>query len=373
MSNCGLSEKYGNFLRDIKGAGYEDARALPAHYYTDADFLKIELEQLFGRQWVCVGRVEEIPAPGDYITCSVAQTPVVVMRDNKGSINAMSNVCRHRGTVLLEGSGNTQRIVCPYHHWSYGLDGQLLTAPFVPERTTFAMPDCKLPGVRHEVWHGFVFVTLDPDTTGISSQLGALEQRVGPYHLDEMSQQWSATEDWDINWKLLMENFMEGYHLSPLHRDTLHKVNPSRLCQHLEPDGNWFGYQVGFAKRVSAEQVGHSSLSDDQLNTCVMFAIPPGFAVGVGSDYSSFLYLQPLTANKVRVKMGLIFYGDTWSDAELESAISLFQQTMAEDKTVLLRVADGVKSSLYSPGPLANPAMEGTLWDFYQYLARSLV
>jgi len=361
-----------HFFNQVKLPGYEHAYAAPGSFYTDSEFLKSELDHLFGKQWVCVGRVEEIGEPGDYLTSVVAGQPIVLIRRSDDTINAMSNVCRHRGTVLLDGCGNTRRIVCPYHHWSYGLDGQLLTAPFVEERDSFSLQNCKLPSIRHDTWQGFLFVTLDADTADLNSQLGTLNRLIGDYHLDEMKICWSAHESWDVNWKHLMENFMEGYHISPLHRDTLHNVNPSSLCQHIESDGDWFGYQVGFAERVPANQIGHGSLSEDQLNTCVMFAIPPGLAVGVGSDYSSYLCLQPISVDQVSVKMGLIFFGDDWSLQELETAVSLFQATMAEDKSVLLKVREGVKSKYYTPGPLANPALEGTLWDFYRYLGRYL-
>lgn len=165
---------------------------------------------------------------------------------------------------------------------------------------------------------------------------------------------------------------MEGYHLTPLHRDTLHKVNPSRLCSHLTPGRRHFGYSVGFTSRVPKGRVGHPDLSDDEGNTCIMFAVPPGLLVGVGSDYSSFLCIRPESADRVRVKLGLIFYGDHWSRQDVDNAIELFQHTMDEDKQVLLRVQQGLGSRFHEPGPLAPRDLEGTIWDFYQYLSRSL-
>ena len=103
-----------------------------------------------------------------------------------------------------------------------------------------------------------------------------------------------------------------------------------------------------------------------------MFAIPPGLTVGVGSDYSSFLCVQPTSTETVTVKMGLIFHGEKWTAKEIDKAVTLFQETMQEDKSVLVRVQQGMHSEHYQPGPLASADLEGTIWDFYQYLARSI-
>jgi phenylpropionate dioxygenase-like ring-hydroxylating dioxygenase large terminal subunit len=108
------------------------------------------------------------------------------------------------------------------------------------------------------------------------------------------------------------------------------------------------------------------------MDTCVMFAVPPGLTVGIGSDYSSFLCIQPRGPDRVWVKMGLIFHGDRWSETEIENAVRLFKDTMEEDKAVLVQVQQGLQSSLYQPGPLANKDLEGTIWDFHQYLSRNV-
>ncbi len=359
-------------LQRIKQTDYASSFALPGAFYTDPAILQAELSQLFAQQWVCVGRIEEIPNSGDYFTYTLGAEPLLIVRTEDNAIRALSNVCRHRATVLAEGSGNTKRFVCPYHHWSYDITGQLLNAPRVDERADFTIKNCRLPEFNCEVWQGFIFVSLSKDNCDLKQQLGTLNDMIANYHLEDMKLRYLAHETWEVNWKHLLENFMEGYHLSPLHRNTLHKVNPSRLCQHILPGEHWFGYQVGFTERVPDDQIGHPDLSTEQLNNCIMFAVPPGFAVGIGSDYSSFLCMQPLTVDSVKVKMGLIFYGDSWTEQELDNAVTLFKETMREDKEVLLRVQKGVRSAHYFSGPLAQPHLEGTIWDFYQYLARHL-
>ena len=359
-------------LRSIKDKPYEQGFSLPGAFYTDPGWLQTERNELFARDWFCVGRVEEVRQAGDYFAFDHIGEPILVVHGRDGEIRALSNVCRHRGTVLAEGSGNARKFLCPYHHWAYDTTGQLLNAPQLDSHEAFNLRQCRLPELKCEFWQGFIFVNLNPRAASLKKQLASLDSVIDDYHLEQMSLRYLAEETWDTNWKCLLENFMEGYHLTPLHKDTLHKVNPSRLCSHLQPGKRHFGYSVGFSTRLPDDRIGHPDLSDEQMDTCVMFAVPPGLTVGIGSDYSSFLCIRPESTGRVRVKMGLIFYGEHWSQQDVDNAIKLFQHTMAEDKQVLIRVQQGLASRFHEPGPLAARHLEGTIWDFYQYLSRSL-
>ncbi len=372
MTEISSNPNFRQVLRDSDRQGYEQAYALPGAFYTDPRWFETERESLFLNDWFCVGRVEEVARPGDYFSFDQAGEPVLVVHGQDGEIRAMANVCRHRGTVIASGSGNTKKFLCPYHHWAYDTTGRLLNAPRMARHETFDAAACRLKPLRCESWLGFLFVNLDRDAAPLAPDLGPLESMIGGYHLELMQMRYLADEVWACNWKCLLENFMEGYHLSPLHRETLHKVNPSHLCRHLSPGPRHFGYRVGFSSRLPAARVGHSDLSDEELDTCVMLALPPGLAIGIGSDYSSFLCLRPLSPARVEVKLGLMFFGDDWAQPEVDRAIELFQQTMDEDKQVLSRVQQGLASRSYVPGPLAGRDLEGTIRDFYRYLSRKL-
>ena len=371
-ANLSTTESFRRVLREITALEHERGFALPGAFYTDPDWLQVERDELFLSGWFCVGRVDEVSRPGDYFCFDQVGEPVLVVHGHDGVIRALANVCRHRGTVVAGGSGNCKKFLCPYHHWAYDTSGRLLNAPHMESHRDFDIDDYRLKPLGCETWLGFIFVNLDADAPGPGAGLEALEKVIGNYHLEQMKLHYQADETWDTNWKCLLENFMEGYHLTPLHRETLHKVNPSRLCKHLAPGPRHFGYRVGFASRLPADRIGHSELSDEEMDTCVMIALPPGLAIGIGSDYSSFLCLRPLSPVQVSVKMGLIFYGEHWREADIENAVRLFQSTMDEDKQVLGRVQRGLASSSYRPGPLAARDLEGTIWDFYQYLGRSL-
>ncbi len=359
-------------LREWQGRPYSQGFSLPGAFYNNPEWLQIEREELFANDWFCVGRVDEIAQPGDFFTIDHVGEPVLVVHGRDGIIRALANVCRHRGTAVASGSGNAKKFLCPYHHWAYDTRGQLLNAPHMDAHEQFDRARCSLPLLACEIWRGFIFVSLQPEPGNLLAGLAPLDAVIGNYHLEAMVTRYSAEEVWPTNWKCLLENFMEGYHLTPLHRHTLHKVNPSKLCSHLPPGPRHFGYRVGFTERVTGEPVGHADLSDDELKHCVMFAVPPGLAVGVGSDYCSFLCLRPEGVDRVRVKLGLFFYGDRWQQADVDRAVDLFRETMDEDKQVLAQLQLGLASRFHAPGPLAGPDLEGTIWDFYQYLAREL-
>jgi len=359
-------------LKRCERLGYDEAWSMPKSYYTDPGVLALERKHLFAREWICIGRVEEIPDPGDYMAFQLCDESLIAVRGRDRAIRVLSNVCRHRGTVLADGRGNRSRLVCPYHHWSYDLDGRLVGAPRMDAHATFDKASCRLPQFTMEEWHGFLFVSLAEAPPPLAPRLAPLEQMIRNYHMDEMKLHYLAEEIWPTNWKCMIENFMEGYHLSPLHRTTLHAVNPTRLCQHFAAGDAYFGYNAGYSPDLPRPQKGHADLTDAEAVNCVMFAIPPGLVSGCGADYSSFICVQPETIDRVRVKMGLIFFGEDWPQKTIEAAITLFNDTMAEDKGTLVKVMRGMASSRHQAGPLAPADFEGTVLDFYRYCGRRL-
>lgn len=345
---------------------------MPSSFYSDPALLELERRELFGNEWVCIGRVDEIPTPGDHLTFQLCDEPLVAVHGEDGVVRVLSNVCRHRGALVVDGRGSSTHLLCPYHHWSYGLDGGLQRAPRLEEHRDFQPASCALPSFATEQWMGFLFVSLAPDPTPLAPRLAGLEALVAPYHLELAATRFVTDEVWPTNWKCFVENFMEGYHLTPLHRTTLHPVNPTRLCRHYPPGEGYFGYHAGFTPGLPRLEPGHSDLTPEQVDDCIMFAIPPGLVAGCASDYSSFICVQPESVDRVRLKLGLMFFGDRWTDDDIETAAKLFQETNAEDREVLIGITRGHASARHAPGPLAPAAYEGTLHDFYRHLARRL-
>jgi len=216
-------------------------------------------------------------------------------------------------------------------------------------------------------------VNLVPDAEPLAPRLQGVEAATRPYHFEEMRVRYRTEEVWKSNWKLVVENFMEGYHLSTLHRDSLALINPTNLCEHYPAGEDYFGYTVGFAPHEKRRQVGHPDLTDEQIDTCVMVAVMPNLLIGGGSDVSSFLCIEPIDNENTRVRLNLLFYGDGWKDENVDFSVELFQQTMAEDKTVLDELARGLRSKHYTPGPLAPAPYEGCVLDLHRYVSKRLL
>ena len=354
-------------------AEYDSAWSMPREVYTDPELLATEQRELFGSEWVCIGRVEEIPAPGDFMTFQLCDEPLVAVRGEDGSVRVMSNVCRHRGALIASGRGAASHLLCPYHHWSYSLDGSLARAPRMDDHVEFQPGSCRLPQFSTEQWLGFLFVSLAADPAPLAPRLAGLEQMISNYHMEQMVVRFVADEVWRTNWKCFVENFMEGYHLTPLHRTTLHPVNPTRLCRHYPPGDAYFGYHAGFSPDLPRSERGHPDLSPAEVDNCVMFAIPPGLVSGCAGDYSSFICVQPESVDRVRLKMGLLFFGEHWTDESVDHAARLFQETNAEDRVVLEGITRSLASASFAPGPLAPASFEGPIVDFHRYLGSRLV
>jgi len=207
------------------------ARMLPAECYTSAEFFEFERKEVFARSWICVGRVEQLANPGDGISVRPAGEPVLVTRTPAGDIRAMAAVCRHRGQII-PCAGNQKTLRCPLHYWTYDLEGKLIGAPHMGRDETAELRQSeRLTPVRLEIWHGFIFVNLDPLADPLAPSLAKVE----PF--------WSGYEDADLvgipprladkplpwNWKVHVENFTDAYHPEFVHRGT-HDFAPSVMA-----------------------------------------------------------------------------------------------------------------------------------------------
>ena len=360
-------------LSNYTQRNYAQARSMPPEFYTSEEVFKLEQERLFRSQWVCLGRIQQIPNPGDYFTTNLIDEPLIVVRTNANEIKVLSNVCRHRGSVIADGSGNSNVFVCPYHSWTYSLNGELRHAPLIDKRTDFDRNRCRLPTFSIEVWGGFIYVNLDGTAPSLAAQLGGLSKIIEHYHMDEMIERHAEESIWDCNWKCLAENFMEGYHLSTVHRETLHDITPTRLSKHFSPGEGYFGFYSVFPDDLPQRGEYHPDLTTEERNRSVMFAVPPLHVAGVAGHKVGYLYLRPETVSTVRVKRGIAVLDSEISDVDLKNITDTFERTMAEDSTQLSRVFRGLKSRYLDTAPLGPINYEGNVHDFYHYLAGKLL
>lgn len=197
-----------------------DSLTLPAEYYTDPDILAREREKVFFRSWLFVGHVTDVPESGDYVTTEVLNQSLIVIRGGDGEVRAFYNVCRHRGHELMSGKGRVNRITCPYHAWTYGLDGTLAGVRNADRVKKFNAGDFPLSRVRLETLAGLIFVNLDPDAEPLSQQAAGLEAEIREFapECQKLVHAHRTENIMACNWKIAVENWSECYHCVVVHK-----------------------------------------------------------------------------------------------------------------------------------------------------------
>ena len=219
----------------------DQAIAPPTDYYTSNELYELEVQRIFLKEWVWVGHVEHAKKPGDYFTFTLVGEPILVVRDQAGELRAFSNTCRHRGTVVAQGEGNCKAFTCPYHSWTYSLAGELVGVPGMEGVKGFDAAQLGLRPLRVEAWGGLVFVNFDPQAKPLLPALGDLPEYVKNYGLGETVCMRRTVYDYPCNWKLLVENAMEGYHILGTHATSTGSeyADLSRWSVVEKPKGIW--------------------------------------------------------------------------------------------------------------------------------------
>jgi phenylpropionate dioxygenase-like ring-hydroxylating dioxygenase large terminal subunit len=359
-------------LSELTCLDADNARTMPADFYTSPEFLAIEEEHLLRRQWLCVGHAGEIAMPGDFFTTELLGEQLLVTRDLEGEVRVLSNVCRHRGNLVAQGKGNTTRFMCQYHAWTYRTDGTLLRAPFMEDAKNFALKGCALPRLNCEIWNHFIFVNLDGTASPLAPQLENLSGTIRNYHHELRNLLYTAEDVWNTNWKSLTENFIEGYHLSATHKNTLHPTTPTKLCRKLPGEAQYTAYRSYYDPSVPDRGPYHDDLTEDEKRNSVMGCIFPCFLFGFATHYTLYMTLRPVGVDKVALKWGVAGLLDDLDHPEVRKFVDLCHAFNAEDREKLETQWRGLQTRFYRPGPLAPADFEGTIWDFLQYVAGRL-
>jgi choline monooxygenase len=356
---------------------FEAARAMPPSVYTSPDVLALEQQCVFRRQWLCVGRTSAIPQPGDYLTTEIAHQPIAVVRDRDGAVRAFSNVCLHRMSVLLEGSGRVHGgITCPYHAWTYNLDGTLRAAPHMQRSPAFRNDAYRLPELRVETWLGWIYVTLDAALPPVATHLAPLADLVGQYGMQDYIETFREEHVWDTNWKLLAENFMESYHLPMLHRAT---VGPHSRIEEMECPPGLDAFNYHWITKEATLPIGNAHPDNTRLQghwrrTTALLAIYPTHLVTLTPGYFWYLIVRPHGVGQVHMVFGgglsPEFIRDPNGAEHLATLKSLLDAVNAEDRRGVEAVFRGVQAPMARPGHLSY--LERPNYDFARYLARQL-
>lgn len=359
-------------LKENVSVPFEEAHAMPPSVYTSQDFLKRELKDIFSKDWFCVGRSTSLANNGDYVTLNLAEQPIVVLRDKEGQLKAMSNVCLHRMSTLLEGSGNTRSIVCPYHSWTYNLDGTLRGAPAMTLNSGFCKQDYKLPQIRCEEWLGWVFVTLNPNAKPVVQELSKVEELVGDYDMGSYTQTFFETHLWDTNWKVLAENFMESYHLPVCHAGTIGGLSKleEMICPPGEDAFNYHTILKDDSLKIAMAHPTNKRLKGDRRRTTYLLAIYPSLLITLTPGYFWYLTLHPHGVGQVEIGFGggmsQEYANDPDAQANFAQLKTLLDEVNVEDKGCTEKVYRGLCSQVAKPGHLSH--LERPNYDFANYI-----
>lgn len=355
------------------------AEATPPQVYTSPEFLELERDKIFNKEWICVGRSDEFANPGDYRITTISRDEVIVLRDRNGALRAMSNICRHRMMSLLEGGGTLPgKITCPYHAWTYALDGQLIGAPHM--RDNFDKRNCRLPQFAVEEWLGWVYVNLNPQAEALAPRLAPIAERLANYNVTSYRTLFRVDEIWDTNWKILFQNFMEPYHLFAVHTTTVEPALPTRLAFVQEGGPGFCLYNQGRMPGVAYEygeamQNPNPALTDEETNTVPLFGAFPAHVASISPERTFWMSLMPVDVAKVRVFWGVDVHPNAMPEGSeraerIEALKASFHAINDEDKPVTTAIAQNAKALAAEPGRLSPK--EKTIWDFQRYLARML-
>lgn len=360
-------------LRANVAVPFNRAHAMPKAVYTSATFAALEQKQIFARDWLCAGRADALAQVGDYLTMTIAGEPIIVLRDAKGVLRGMSNVCRHRMSTLLEGRGNTRTIVCPYHAWTYNLDGTLRGAPAMTLNETFCKDQMALPRVRVENWLGWIMVTLNPDAPDPHVQLRDVENLVGYLDMASYTETFREEFRWATNWKVLAENFMESYHLPVCHAGTI--GGSVDLAKMTCPAGTAaFNYHFIIKNDTIPLSLAHPAntvLTGDQRRITWLLSVYPALMITLTPGYFWYLSLTPDGPGHVNVLFGGGMSADWCADpaaaGHLAAVKALLDDVNIEDKGCVERVYQGLCAGMSVPGPLSH--LERPNFEFAQYIA----
>jgi Rieske 2Fe-2S family protein len=353
---------------------------LPARYYTDAALFAREQERFYADMWVAVTREQDVAAPGDYVMREVAGESVIVTRDEKGGLRAFYNVCRHRGTRLCSDAQGkfAGRIQCPYHAWTYGLDGQLVAAPHMDGTPDFRLQDIQLSRVGVEAWGGFVFVTLNPSPAPLADQIGGLGEKFRAWDMGGLRRAYRVTYDVKANWKLVIQNYSECLHCPIIH-PALQKLSHYMTGDNDPPTPTWLGGRMELRPDIGTmsrdgklRRAALPGLDAEQQRHVYYYAVLPNLLLSLHPDYVMSHILWPQSCNRTEIWCEWHFHSREFENPAFDpaDAIDFWDDTNREDWHVSELSQLGISSRGYRPGPYSP--REGLLWDLDRIIVERL-
>jgi Rieske 2Fe-2S family protein len=343
----------------------EGARTLPAEYYVDPAYFRREMDALFAKMWICAGRAEEVERPGQFVVRDVLGESLIVTRAPGGSVNAFYNVCRHRGTRLCTGAhGSFQgSIQCPYHAWTYDLEGRLIGAPHMDEVPHFDRVDYPLHRVHAEVWDGHIFINLSRETPQpLHEQLAVLPSKFAQWQMQDLRLGRRVVYDVQANWKLLVQNYNECLHCPNLH-PALNKLSHYLSGENDPLQPTYMGGRMDLRSGVNTlTMTGTCSrqtlpgLSPEDARRVYYYAIFPNMLLSLHPDYMMVHTLWPIAPDRT---INICEWHFDPQEVAREGfdpsdAVDFWDMTNRQDWHVCELSQAGISSRAYTPGPYSN-------------------
>jgi choline monooxygenase len=334
----------------------ELASALPARYYFGDDMLAMEQRSVFARSWQLVAQHNQLAEPGDHVVEKIGEVPVIVVRGQDDVLRAFPNVCRHRAGPLALCNGKGARALhCKYHGWTYTLEGQLRSAPEMQAAVDFNVADIRLPPLRVHEWQGLVFVALSDDVPAFDEVYGGIVERIAPIDLSAMRYLRRDSYDIDCNWKVYIDNFLEGYHLPHVHPGLSKVLDYRAYDTELFP---WYSLQSS-PLRDGGEFYGEGEAFYYHVYPNVMLNIMPGRL--------QTNRILPLGPGLCRVEFDYYYAQDDKAMSRIAADQAFSDEVQIEDVTICQAVQKGLASGFYEAGRLC-PKRESGVWHFQNLL-----
>src|SRR6184192_4586569 len=365
------------------------AKALPQRYFVSLEIFAQEQSEIFSRNWLLVGHKGQLKKSGDFFVIEVPAPPsqgygttkesLIVVRDQKSEIRAFYNVCRHRGTRLKEDTcGHTSAIQCPYHAWTYGLDGRLIGAPHMDDVPVFDKADYSLHRVNLGLWEGFIFLNLEKNPEPLEKWFSPLKGKFSHWNMSILQPAKRIDYDVRANWKLMFENYSECYHCPGVH-PMLAKVSPYDSAQNDLSEGPFLGGFMKINKGAGLKMSGKACAlpvggikrgdgeegEDDGL--VFYYSIFPNMLLSLHPEYVMVHQLWPMSPERTLIVCDWFFHPDAFNrpDFKPDDAIEFWNMTNKQDWHVCELSQQGIASRAYAPGPYSLRESIPAAWDRY--------
>jgi Rieske 2Fe-2S family protein len=357
---------------------FGESRMLPRAAYVDPAVFAWEQRHMFGGGWMCAGRSAQIPGPGDMCAEPAGAGGVLLTRADDGAVHAFANSCRHRGHELLPCGAATQQrvIICPYHSWTYNLDGSLRAAAGFKNRPGFVTAEWGLAELPVTEWHGLIFVDGSGSAAPLADSLGTLDEIFAPYEMERLVAAGQHDYDAAANWKILAENYHECYHCPVIHPE-LCKVSPPKSGENYSSPGTWVGGWMDLREGMATMSLDGTShgvplrkLDSSGLRTVIYVNIFPNLLVSLHPDYVMVHRLVPLAADRTQIECTWWFAPEAVARPGFDAgyATEFWDITNRQDWQACESVQRGLSSPHAVPGPLS--AEEDAVYQFVTMVAR---